>query len=175
MPSVPAERRWTESRNRAGTMRRMLRFWRMVISIVVILCVLGLASCTMWGEKKNHTWKSATSGEHLARLFWQEVKAKNWKEVEGRMTATVVGMNSRGSLTREQMMEHLKQMDIADFQIGEVRTEAAGVDLVVTYTLTVRGTVGGKALPESIRMMSVWQELNNGWVLIAHSAVPAAA
>ncbi len=157
-----------------GTIPRMSRYLRVVIVPILLMSVLALASCTMWGEKKHPGWKGATSGEQLTRLFWQAVKEKNWKEVQSHIGATAIGMSARGDSTREQMMEHLKSMEISDFQIGEVRSEPAGADLIVSYTLTVKGTVGGQPLPSSVRMMSVWQEVKNGWIIVAHSSVPAA-
>jgi hypothetical protein len=69
-------------------------------------------------------------------------------------------------------MEHVKAIDLQSFQIGEVETRPAGKDLLVSYVITVRGSQAGQALPDNpIRMMSVWQELGHGWVLVAHSDV----
>jgi hypothetical protein len=64
-------------------------------------------------------------------------------------------------------------MDISNFQLGEFSSQPNGPDLVVTYVITLRGTIQGHALPEApIRMMSVWQDVSGKWVLIAHSTIP---
>ncbi|HWR37548.1 MAG TPA: nuclear transport factor 2 family protein [Clostridia bacterium] len=147
--------------------------------LVVLLLVATLActtcACTMWGPKKHASWSSATSGEQLERLFWQDVKDKDWKSLERRMAPLLLAINESEVLDRARTLEHVKSFELEDFQIGEVQTRSAGVDLVVTYLITVRGTVNGHPLPTApVRMMSVWQELGKGWVLVAHSSVPAA-
>jgi len=43
---------------------------------------------------------------------------------------------------------------------------------VVTYSITLRGTFAGQALPSSpVLMMTVWQKQKAGWMAIAHSVV----
>jgi hypothetical protein len=152
-------------------MPRMLRNPRITLGLL-LLFVLSTTSCTMWGEKKTATWKSVTSGEQMERLFWEEVKQKHWSVVKERMAATVIGMNAEGNFSREEMIEHLKQWEIVDFQVGEVRTEPAGSDLVVSYILTLHGTNAGSPLPDAVRVMSVWQQVKSGYILVARSVIP---
>ena len=154
-------------------MRRMTRNSRLPLALL-ILVALGTTSCTMWGEKKSNSWKTVTAGEELTRLFWQEVKQKNWTELSYHMSATIIGVNAGGTLDRDGLLSHVKQMDISDFQIGEVQTETSGEVLLVTYTLAVRGTVNSHPLPGTLRFMSVWHQLKSGWVLVGISAVPVA-
>jgi hypothetical protein len=154
-------------------MPRMMRTSRVAVLIITLL-LLGTTSCTMWGEKKKNSWKTVTAGEELTRLYWQEVKQKNWTELSNHTSATVVGLTAQGTLDRETMMAHIKKMDISDFQIGEVQTQPSGEHLLVTYTLALNGTIEGKPLPKSLRFMSVWQLVKSGWILVAQSAVPVA-
>lgn len=126
----------------------------------------------MWGEKKHPDWKQATSGEHLVNLFWKDVKAKRWQDLESHVGSTFVAISPSGTSNHDEVMEHLRAMDLKAFQIGDVSSQMAGNDLIVTYTITVRGTVGGHPFPSPLRMMSIWQELRNGWILVAHSTVP---
>lgn len=155
----------------SATMRRMLAR-RLIVAICVFL-LLGTTACAMWAEKKNPSWQGATSGEHLEQLFWRDVKAKNWRSLESRMGPMLVTTISPGVMDRAASLEHLKSLDVQEFQIGELDTRPAGTDLIVTYVITLKGTAGGKALATTpIRMMSVWQQLSKGWVLVAQSAVP---
>jgi hypothetical protein len=143
---------------------------RPVTFFLLILSVLTLSGCTKWAEKSHPSWKEATSGEHLVNLFWGEVKAKNWMGLESHVAAEFMSVNAKGSMDRAALMEHLKGIDLQSFQIGEVETRPAGKDLLVSYVITARGSHGGQPIPETpIRMMSVWQELGHGWVLVAHS------
>ena len=143
---------------------------RRVLSLLMVCWLLTLSGCTKWAEKSNPSWRQATSGEHLSNLFWKEVQAKNWIEVEAHIAPEYVGVGSGKVSDRAGLMAHLKSLDIQSFQIGEVETRSSGRDLIVTYLITAKGTVGGNPLPSTpIRMMSVWQELNHGWVIVAHA------
>ena len=145
----------------------------MVVFCVVLLLVN--TGCTLWGEKKNPSWNHATSGEHLERLFWQDVKAKNWKSLEARMAPMLVSTLGGNVRDRAMTLEYAKSLDVKEFQIGEVESRPAGVDLIVTYVINLKGAASGKALPsEPMRVMSVWQPLSKGWVLVAQSSSPAA-
>lgn len=126
----------------------------------------------MYGEKKHPDWRSATSGAHLVNLFWRDVKDKKWQDLDEHVGSTFVGLSPNGTSDHAKVMEHLRSMDLKAFQIGEIDSKMAGNDLIVTYTITARGTVDGRPLMTPLRMMSVWQELRNGWILVAHSTVP---
>ena len=145
---------------------------RLALLVPVVLCLLLCSSCTFWGEKKHASWRSATSGDHLVHLFWSDVKAKDWQNLEGHIGPAFTGISPAGTIDRAKLMEHLRSMELQDFQIGELESRMAGNDLIVTYTITATGTVGGRPLPSPVRMLSVWQELKHGWILVAHSTVP---
>jgi hypothetical protein len=141
---------------------------RFVATLLVVSSLLMLSSCTRWAEKQSPNWREATSGEHLVNLFWTEVKAKNWMGLEGHVGAEFMGISPHKTMDRAALMERLRATDIQSFQIGEVETRPAGKDLLVAYVITARGSMGGRPLPETpIRMMSVWQELGHGWVVVA--------
>ena len=145
---------------------------RRFLLILCVIALLGTTACTLFGEKKNASWSNVTSGEQLERLFWQDVKDKKWSSLEARMAPLLVAVNASRVFDKTATLEHVKSIDLHDFQIGEVETRPAGIDLIVTYTIAVNGTAGGQSLPKSpIRMMSVWQQLSKGWVLIAHSSI----
>lgn len=152
-------------------MRRM--FARKLLVVICVFLLLGTAACAMWGEKKTLSWQGATSGEQLERLFWQDVKAKNWRSLEARMGPMLVTTMSPAVMDRAATLEHLRSLDVQEFQIGELETRPAGADLIVTYVLTLKTTAGGKPVAAApLRMMSVWQQLSKGWVLVAQSAIP---
>jgi hypothetical protein len=148
---------------------------RRFLALLIVSTLLTLSGCTKWAEKSHPSWREATSGEHLVNLFWNEVKAKNWAGLEAHVGAEFMGISPDKTMDRAGLMEHLKGIDLESFQVGEVETRPAGKDLLVSYIITARGSHAGQSLPETpIRMMSVWQELGHGWVLVAHSDVAAA-
>ncbi len=127
----------------------------------------------MWAEKKTAGWSQATSGEQIERLFWQDVKEKNWQSVNQRLAPLMVSMNGAATFDKAATLDYLKTLDLKDFQIGELKTETAGADLIVTYTIACKGTTAGQPFPESpLRMMTVWQQTKKGWIIVAHATAP---
>ena len=147
-----------------------------VLSIVLLLALtLPLTAC--WEEKQPATWKSATGAEALEKLFWDEVKAKNYAEIERHVAATYAAVGPRGTIDRAGFMEHVKQFEIDDYSLGNLESRPAGNEVVVTYDITLRGKLEGQPLPPvPFHMMTVWQESKGGgWIMIAHATVPPAS
>lgn len=80
--------------------------------IAVILAALLLGSCTMWREHPAHAWSETTGGEGLEQLLWQDVKTKNWKELEQHMAGNYVAVTPQLRLNREGMLQHLNQVNL---------------------------------------------------------------
>lgn len=146
------------------------------MGLMLSLIVTVLAGCTMWGEHKPRGWKDVTGGESLERVFWQELKAKNWPELESHLASTYVLVTSEGTLDRAAAIERWKQLEIQDYSLGDFRIELNGNTYVVSYTLTIRGKLAGDSLPATpIHAMTVWQQYARDWLAIAHSASPEPA
>jgi len=153
--------------------------------ICVLLFVLTLApACTFYGEHPARTLSEATGGEGLERVFWKNVQAANWVEVERALASNYAGVTPSGALDRSATLEQYRQWQLKDYALGELNTEMNGTTIVVTYTITLNGnvngtagngttgngTVGSQPLPSTPQhMMTVWQQQKKGWVVIAHS------
>jgi hypothetical protein len=134
-----------------------------------VLLVVIMSSCSVW---KNPTkgWNGATGGEQLEHLFWDEIKAKNWAELDKHLAPTFVANSPDATRDRAVALDHWKQYDLQSVSIGEVQVQTAGADFIVTATITATGTVGGKPIPaQPIHTMTVWQQVSKGWVVVAHT------
>ncbi len=135
-------------------------------------------ACTFYGEHPARTMAEATGGEGLERVFWKDVKAANWVEVERALASNYAGVTSGGALDRTATLEQYRSWQLKDYAIGDLKTELNGSTIVVTYTITLNGvasngTGGSQPLPSTPqRMMTVWQQQKAGWVVIAHSVSP---
>ena len=49
-------------------------------------------SCTFYGEHPARALSEATGGEGLERVFWKEVQAANWVEVERALASNYSGV-----------------------------------------------------------------------------------
>jgi hypothetical protein len=124
----------------------------------------------MWNQHPVHKWSDATGGEHLERLFWQEVKAGNWNELERHLAATFVCVTPAGRFDRAAAVEQWKQLQVSDYLLSDLEVAPNGNDMVVTYTISLRGTRAGRPLPEvALRGVTVWQRTSHGWTVITHS------
>lgn len=148
--------------------------WKALAVAMILTVVLSSTSCTLWAEKKHSGWRTVTAGEDLVRLFWGDVKSKNWESVETHIAPGFVGVTAAGAMDRTALIQHLRAMDLQDFQVGEVKAQSAGADLMVSYTISVRGSISGHPLPDTtLHMLTVWQQLKKGWVMVANTAVAA--
>lgn len=149
----------------------MNRTLRCLVTLVAFSAVLSLSGCTKWGEKKHPNWHQATSGESLVNLFWKDVKERKLQELGRHVAPEFMGTNEMATLDKPALLEHVSHLDIESFQIGEVQTKPAGRDLIVSYVMTLRLKSPNSPSPEMrLRMLSVWQELKHGWVVVAMSS-----
>jgi uncharacterized protein DUF4440 len=145
---------------------------RSVAGLALFAAVAITSSCTLWSDKPARTFSQTTGGENLERVFWRQVKAKNWKEVGYSLASNFVAVTPTGQLDRAAALERLKELELKEYSLGDFRSELNGNTFVVTYTLTLRGKRNGEPLPEAPqRMMAVWQQQQKGWVEIAHSTL----
>ena len=144
---------------------------RAFLLLLLLSTVALLSGCTVYGgHAVSDHWANATGGESLERSFWQDVKAKNWNQLEGHLAVNYTAVTPQGTFDRPQAMESLKHFNITDYSLANLRTELHGNVFVVTYDLTLSGTNDDKAFaPQPVRMMTVWQQQKRGWVAIARS------
>ncbi len=148
--------------------------------IFVLLFLLMFApACTFYSEHPARSFSEATGGEGLERVFWKNVQAANWVEVERALASNYSGVAPGGALDRSAALEQYRGWQLKDYALGDLKTEMNGSTIVVTYTITLNGTfngaagngaVGSQPLPSAPQhMMTVWQQQKVGWVVIAHS------
>jgi hypothetical protein len=156
-----------------ATLSRMFR--RRIYTGLIVLSLLSLSSCTLWSQPKRNSWKNATGAEQHERLLWQAIKDKDWLNVESHLASNFVYMGGAGTRDKQQRVKQLRELQISDFSIGDLNVTAHGPDAVVTYTLTLK--TPSRANEQPVRIMSVWQQVKRGWVLVAMSetAVSGAA
>lgn len=144
---------------------------KLLCLMLVVLCELMLtAACTFYGEHPARALSEATGGEAMERVFWKEVAAANWVEVERALASNYIGETPGGTVDRQAALEQYRQWNLKSYSLGDLKTEMNGSTIVVTYTITLSGTNGAQALPSGPQhMMTVWQQEKSAWVVIAHS------
>jgi len=136
----------------------------------LLISMMLLSACTFYGEHPARAFSEATGGEGLERVFWKNVQAANWTEVERALASNYMGTAPSGSLDRETTLAQYRQWQLKNYSLGDLKTELNGSTIVVTYTIMLNGTAGSQSLSSAPQhMMTVWQQQKAGWVAIAHS------
>jgi len=146
----------------------------LMLTFALVFTLTLTPACTFYGDHPARALSEATGGEGLERVFWKEVQAANWVEVERALASNYAGVTPGGTLDRSAALEQYRGWQLKDYALGDLKTELNGSTIVVTYTITLNGTSNGSAgsqpLPSAPQhMMTVWQQQKKGWVVIAHS------
>lgn len=100
----------------------------------------------------------------------KDVKGKNWSQLSGHIAGNFLVTNAQGTMGRAAAFEHLQHMDLKSYSLAEVKTELHGDTFIVTYQLTLEGTMDEEPLPsQPLHVMTVWQHQSRSWVAIARS------
>ena len=151
--------------------RLALRPWRPLrwINLFLLLLITGCSA----GVPKHPTWKNATGAEQYERLMWKAIHERNWKQVDEHLASMFVGVNAEGRVfDRPSWVEYWKSHPVSEYSLGEVTVQPAGASMVVTYVLNLPDASGPPQAGPALRVISVWQEVKNGWLLTATSATP---
>ena len=149
-------------------------FRRVVTAALMLILLVLLVGCTVWGEHNPTVWKDVTGGESFERVFWHEIQAKHWADLESHLAPNFILTTPAGTFDRAGALEHWKDLQIQDYSLGELQSQLNGNTYTVTYILNIHATHDGRSLPTApLRAMSVWQrQVREQWVMLAHSAMP---
>jgi Domain of unknown function (DUF4440) len=141
------------------------------LAAVLLFCA---CSVPIWRDTPVHSWSAATGAEQLERLFWEEIKARRWTELERHVSATFVAVTPNGRLDRAQAISYFRALQVTDYSLADCEVQPNGRDATVSCTASWRGgaPAQGPASSASARTMTIWQQGAHGWMAIAHSVVP---
>jgi len=146
-------------------------FVKRSLAISILLLAFFLAGC--WKEPGKLNWKNAPGAEQYERLMWQAIREKDWNEMEHHVASTFVGVSAGGQkLDRPGWMAYWKGLQIKDFSLGDLTVQANGPDMVIAYDLHLIAAAGTPVSDAGLRMVSVWQQVKSGWILISQSGTP---
>ncbi len=134
-------------------------------ALAIVFLLVCTAACTMW-KKPGTGWSAATGGEQLEKLFWQDVQAKNWAEVEKHLAASFAGAGPNGPVDHAAFLRDLQGYQLTSVNLANCSTQLNGADLMVACIARREGSAPGN---RAAATLSVWQQLKKGWVMVAHS------
>jgi hypothetical protein len=143
---------------------------------MLLLALIFAAGCTFYGEHPARGVAEVTGGEGLERIFWKNVHSANWVEIDRALASNFTSVTATGTMDRSATISQYRTWQLKDFAIGDLQTQLNGTTMVVTYAITLNGTVSSgngasQPLPSAPQhMMTVWQQEKKGWIAIAHSS-----
>ncbi len=143
-------------------------------AMLVLLQFFILSGCFRGSSKPG--WSTSSGAEQFEQLMWKAVRDRDWNEVQHHLAPVFVGVNAGGQkFDGAGWVEYWKAAQIKDFSMGDVLVQPEGPDMVVNYTLRLSGTSGNLLPAGEVRVISVWQQVKNGWVLTTHSETPVSS
>jgi hypothetical protein len=138
------------------------------LAFAVVVC---LRLSAVWLQAQVTAGASeASEGEKLERQMASDIQAKNWKAVEARIADGFQSVHPDGIRDRAGEIALLKGMNFGEFTLSNFKSTTIGDNIVVTFTMTVSGTIDGKKLPaKPAYRLSVWKKGVNGWQWISHA------
>jgi Domain of unknown function (DUF4440) len=150
----------------------MLR--RTVVLLIALAAFINLTGCHLYPEKRPPTLDSTTSAEQFERLYWKAVTSSDWKQVAALQAPNVLFTTRNGDhVTGEQWINWLKQTPPAEYLIGAVQLRPQGADRVVSYDVSL--TQKNSHTPIDLAVVSVWQQVGDNLIMVAHSETPRTA
>lgn len=124
----------------------------------MIVAVVLLTSCSMY-SKPAKGWGGETGTANLEQLFWDDVKAKDFRKVEGHISTTFVGNGATGVYDKAAFLQQIQST--APPALSECSSKLNGDSLMITCNLQRQN---GR-----FSSLSVWQQYKKGWLMVAHS------
>ncbi len=133
---------------------------------IVLAVAFVLSACSMW-KNQAKGWAGATGGEKIEQYFWDDVKSKNFRDVEMRVSSSLVASGPNGTMDREAFLQQLRSSQLTSVSLSECTSHLNGGDVIISCTVQRDGAAGGR-----FTTLSVWQQYTKGWLMVAHAETP---
>jgi hypothetical protein len=143
--------------------------WR-CCELAALLAGMGcalLTGCTVYGSQKTPTLAMTTSAEQVDRIFWADVAAAKWSEVNTLLAPNTVWRVGGRVIPRAEIVPWLEGLKIHAVQVSEVTLTPAANDISMVATVQVQAeqAVAAQASgascagqPQTLNALAVWQQ-----------------
>lgn len=137
------------------------------------------ASMTPTNTAATSTPKPETNAANSAiteqeKQIWDNIKKKDPDAFAAMLAEDFVYVSNDGVYDKAGTVNGIKQIEPTDITLSDWKTVTLNKDAaVVTYTVEMKGTSGGKPMPPgSMRAGSVWVNRGGKWVGVFHQDTP---
>ncbi len=139
--------------------------------VAIFILVFLSIGCTEARPPISQSWKDATGAEAYERSFWKAIEDADFASAERRLAPIFTLTVPTGIAARDKAIEYFRALNLKHLDIADVRVDPEGADMVVSYAALLE--TKGSSVPRRYYMITVWQQVKRGWIMIAHSEVPA--
>jgi hypothetical protein len=113
---------------------------------------------------------TSNDGEKMERQMWEDIKAKNWKAVEGKIAEGFQSVHPDGARDRANEISLIENLNIGQVEFNNFKSTMSGDNVVVTYMISVQETIDLEQLPtKATPRLSVWKKGAGDWQWICHA------
>jgi len=114
--------------------------------------------------------QTTNDGEKMERQMWEDIKAKNWEAVEGKIAEGFQSVHADGARDRAGEITLIKKLDVGQVALSDFRSTMNGDTIVVTYMISAQESIDLERLPTKPESrLSVWKKGAGGWQWICHA------
>src|SRR6202011_4802107 len=107
-------------------------------SMAAASLVFTMTGCTVYSQQKTPTLAMTTSAEQVDRIFWADVAAGKWAEVNTLLAPNTVWRVSGRVIPRAEIVPWLQGLKIHAVQVSEVALTPAVNDMNIVSTVQVQ-------------------------------------
>lgn len=159
---------------------------RIILLSALVLAASGCATTTQAPSNTNaptppaNTANSATPSTNVPALnseitdkekaVWEAIKKKDAAGFAAMLADDFIYISSDGVYDKTATVNGVKPMEVTELTLSDWKTVMLDKDAaVVTYTVNMKGTSGGKPMPPgSMRASSAWVNRGGKWVGVYH-------
>jgi hypothetical protein len=142
---------------------------RLIVLLALLGCcsAAGFSGCTVYSQQKTPTLAMTTSAEQVDRIFWADVAAAKWSEVNALLAPNTVWRVGDRVIPRAEIVPWLQGLKIHAVQVSDVALTPAVNDMNMLATVQVQaehavvaqGTGASCAgQPQTLSALAVWQQ-----------------
>jgi len=114
--------------------------------------------------------QTTNDGEKMERQMWEDIKAKNWEAVEGKIAEGFQSVHVDGARHRAGEITLIKKLDLGQVTLSDFTSTMNGDNIVVTYMISAQESIDLERLPtKPAPRLSVWKKGASGWQWICHA------
>jgi hypothetical protein len=114
--------------------------------------------------------QTTNDGEKMERQMWEDIKAKNWEAVEGKIAEGFQSVHGDGARDRAGEITVIKKLDVGQVALSDFKSTMNGDNIVVTYKISAQESIDLERLPtKPAPRLSVWKKGASGWQWICHA------